>query len=32
MTQRPAVATVGGAMAAWLASVARPVPAFLRGL
>ncbi|MDB4906886.1 MAG: glutathione S-transferase [Gemmatimonadetes bacterium] len=32
MTQRPAVRTVAGAMAAWLASVGRPVPAFLRGL
>jgi len=32
MTQQPAVRTVAGAMAAWLASVGRPVPAFLRGL
>ena len=32
MTQRPAVRTVAGAMAAWLASVGRPVPGFLRGL
>lgn len=32
MTDRPAVRTVAGAMAAWLASVGRPVPSFLRGL
>ena len=32
MTQRPAVRSVAGAMAAWLASVGRPVPGFLRGL
>ncbi|MEO5670990.1 MAG: glutathione S-transferase family protein [Ramlibacter sp.] len=32
MTQRPAVRTVAGAMAAWLASIGRPVPAFLQGL
>ncbi len=32
MTQRPAVRTVAGAMARWLAGVGRPVPAFLRGL
>ena len=31
MTQRPAVRRVAGAMAAWLQSQARPVPAFLRG-
>ncbi|MCJ0764723.1 glutathione S-transferase family protein [Variovorax terrae] len=31
LTQRPAVRAVAGAMAAWLASVGRPVPAFLRG-
>lgn len=30
MTARPAVRTVAGAMARWLASVGRPVPAFLR--
>ncbi len=32
MTRRPAVARVAGAMARYLASVGRPVPAFLRGL
>ena len=32
MTQRPAVRTVAGAMAKWLASAGRPVPAFLCGL
>lgn len=32
MTQRPAVRSVAGAMGRWLASVGRPVPAFLRGL
>jgi len=32
MTQQPAVRSVAGAMAAWLASVGRPVPGFLRGL
>jgi len=32
MTQRPAVRSIAGAMAAWLASVGRPVPGFLRGL
>jgi glutathione S-transferase len=32
MTQRPAVRTVAGAMARWLAAAGRPVPAFLRGL
>lgn len=32
MTQRPAVRQVAGAMAAWLASVGRPVPGFLRGI
>jgi len=32
MTQRPPVRTVAGAMGRWLASVGRPVPAFLRGL
>ena len=32
MTRRPAVAQVAGAMARYLASVGRPVPAFLRGL
>jgi len=31
LTQRPAVRTVAGAMAAWLAGVGRPVPPFLRG-
>jgi glutathione S-transferase len=31
LTQRPAVRTVAGAMAAWLAGVDRPVPPFLRG-
>lgn len=31
LTQRPAVRTVAGAMAAWLVGVGRPVPAFLRG-
>jgi glutathione S-transferase len=31
MTQRPAVRAVAGAMGDWLASVGRPVPAFLRG-
>jgi glutathione S-transferase len=31
LTQRPAVRNVAGAMAAWLAGVGRPVPAFLRG-
>lgn len=30
MTQRPAVRQVAGAMAAWLQSQSRPVPAFLR--
>jgi glutathione S-transferase len=30
MTRRPAVRQVAGAMATWLASVSRPVPAFLR--
>lgn len=30
MTARPAVRTVAGAMARWLASVGRPVPPFLR--
>ena len=30
MTRRPAVRQVAGAMATWLASVARPVPPFLR--
>lgn len=30
MTARPAVRSVAGAMAAWLASVGRPVPPFLR--
>jgi glutathione S-transferase len=30
MTQRPAVRTVAGAMAAWLASIGRPVPGFLK--
>jgi glutathione S-transferase len=30
MTRRPAVAQVAGAMGRWLASVGRPVPAFLR--
>ena len=30
MTQRPALRTVAGAMAHWLASVGRPVPGFLR--
>jgi len=29
MTRRPAVRTVAGAMAAWLAAAGRPVPAFL---
>ena len=32
MTRRPAVRSVAGAMARWLSSVGRPVPAFLRGL
>lgn len=32
MTERPAVRSVAGAMAAWLAAAGRPVPAFLRGL
>lgn len=32
MTRRPAVAQVAGAMGRYLASVGRPVPAFLRGL
>ena len=32
MTRRPAVRTVAGAMAVWLASVGRPVPPFLRGV
>jgi glutathione S-transferase len=32
MTQRPAVRSVAGAMAAWLAAAGRPVPAFLRQL
>jgi len=32
MTQRPAVRSVAGAMGRWLASVGRPVPAFLRRL
>ncbi len=32
MTQRSAVRQVAGAMAAWLASVGRPVPGFLRGM
>jgi glutathione S-transferase len=32
MTQRPAVRNVAGAMGRWLASVGRPVPAFLRGI
>jgi glutathione S-transferase len=32
MTQRPAVREVAGAMARWLASKGRPVPAFLQGL
>ena len=32
MGQRPAVRTVAGAMGAWLASIGRPVPAFLQGL
>lgn len=32
MTQRPAVRSVAGAMARWLAAAGRPVPAFLRGL
>jgi glutathione S-transferase len=32
MSQRPAVRTVAGAMARWLAAAGRPVPAFLRGL
>lgn len=32
MTRRPAVGQVAGAMARYLASVGRPVPAFLRGL
>lgn len=32
MTQRPAVRTVVGAMARWLAAAGRPVPGFLRGL
>jgi glutathione S-transferase len=30
MTRRPAVRTVAGAMAAWLASIGRPVPGFLK--
>jgi glutathione S-transferase len=30
MTQRPAVRSVAGAMAAWLAAAGRPVPSFLR--
>jgi glutathione S-transferase len=32
MTHRPAVRAVAGAMGRWLASVGRPVPAFLQGL
>ena len=32
MTRRPAVQDVAGAMARWLASKGRPVPAFLQGL
>lgn len=32
MTQRSAVRQVAGAMAAWLASVGRPVPGFLRAI
>jgi glutathione S-transferase len=32
MTQRPAVRTVAGEMGAWLASVGKPVPVFLRAL
>lgn len=32
MTRRPAVAQVAGAMGRWLASVGRPVPAFLRAV
>jgi len=32
MTQRPPVRQVAGAMARWLASKGRPVPAFLQGL
>lgn len=32
MTQRPAVRSVAGAMARWLASAGRPVPPFLRNL
>lgn len=32
MTRRPAVAQVAGAMGRWLASIGRPVPAFLRGV
>ena len=32
MTRRPAARSVAGAMARWLSSVGRPVPAFLRGL
>lgn len=31
MTQRPAVRSVAGAMAKWLAAAGRPVPDFLRG-
>ncbi len=32
MSQRPAVRTVAGAMADWLAGAGRPVPAFMRAL
>jgi glutathione S-transferase len=32
MTQRPAVRTVAGTMARWLAAAGRPVPAFLLGI
>jgi len=32
MTKRPAVSSVAGAMGRWLASIGRPVPAFLREL
>lgn len=32
MTRRPAVRNVAGAMGRWLASVGRPVPAFLSGI
>jgi glutathione S-transferase len=32
MSARPAVRTVAGAMGRWLASVGRPVPAFMRAL